>query len=288
MQTLRKLFYEKKMTWPRVLIFAAAAAFLTAGLLILPFTAGTSFENIGVTFECWILFALIIILNCEHPLEAAAKTFVFFLLSQPLIYLLQVPFCRLGWEIFDYYRRWFFWTLATFPGAFAAWFIKKQKWFSALILSVATAYLAGQGVYFFQSTAAHFPHQLLSAIFCEVLAFGLCFVLLRGKRERLIALAVTALALLVAILLFFGVFTGPEESRMTYGLDSAHTWQIEEIIPEGDGVGEISIFPDDEAALFIVATRYGSAEVHLINELGEPLRLTVSYSRRDWITITEQ
>lgn len=61
---------------------------------------------------------LIIMANCQKPLESACKTFVFFLISQPLIYLLQVPFSSMGWGLFGYYWNWFIWTLLTFPMAF--------------------------------------------------------------------------------------------------------------------------------------------------------------------------
>ncbi len=41
--------------------------------------------------------------------------FFFFLISQPLIYLLQVPFSSMGFELFIYYKYWFIWTLLTIP-----------------------------------------------------------------------------------------------------------------------------------------------------------------------------
>ena len=70
-----------------------------------------------------IFFAVIIMSNCKKPLESALKTFAFFLISQPLIYLLQVPFSPMGWGLFSYYPYWFYWTPATFPMAFVGWFI---------------------------------------------------------------------------------------------------------------------------------------------------------------------
>ncbi len=82
-----------------------------------------------------IFFAVIIMSNCKKPLESALKTFAFFLISQPLIYLLQVPFSPMGWGLFSYYPYWFYWTLATFPMAFVGWFIQKKNWLSVLIFS---------------------------------------------------------------------------------------------------------------------------------------------------------
>ncbi|MBQ9469156.1 MAG: hypothetical protein IJU52_09140 [Clostridia bacterium] len=51
---------------------------------------------------------------------------MFFLISQPLIYLFQVPFSWMGRGIFRYCSYWFFWTLGTFPMAFVGWYIKER------------------------------------------------------------------------------------------------------------------------------------------------------------------
>lgn len=55
----------------------------------------------GETLEAWVFFAVIIIANAKSSLDSALKTFVFFLISQPLIYLLQVPFTWQGWGSFS-------------------------------------------------------------------------------------------------------------------------------------------------------------------------------------------
>ena len=79
------------MTWPRLIIFAVISGLVT-GLIALLVPEGNSIRQIAVTFEVWIVIAIIIVVNCEKPLEAACKTFVFFLISQPLVYLIQVLF----------------------------------------------------------------------------------------------------------------------------------------------------------------------------------------------------
>ena len=195
----RKLFYEIDMTWKRVIVFSIVVAVFSALVLNLPFTVHTSLANVGVYLESWILFALIIIINCKKPLEAGLKTFVFFLISQPLIYLLQVPFSFLGWQIFMYYPRWFYITLATFPGAMIAWYVKKDNIMSAIILSVSTAFLTFQGIYFLCEMLNFFPHNLLSFIYCFVLIFVFILTLLKKKTNRIIAFAITGLGLLSSI-----------------------------------------------------------------------------------------
>ncbi len=198
MKKLRSLFFETDMSWRRVLLFAVATAALTALLLVLPFTKYTSLANIGVFPESWILFALIVVLNCKTPKEAGCKTFIFFLVSQPLIYLLQVPFSSVGWQIFTYYPRWFVATLFCLPGGMIAWYVKKNNILSALILSVANSMLVAIGAYFLTS----FPHYFLSAVYCFALAVLFIFTLLQGKRQRLTAGALTLAATAVSVVYF--------------------------------------------------------------------------------------
>ena len=198
MKKIRAIFFETKMSWRRVLLFAVATAVLTAVLLVLPFTKYTSLVNIGVFPESWILFALIIILNCKTPREAGCKTFIFFLVSQPLIYLLQVPFSSVGWQILYYYPRWFIATLFCLPGGMVAWYVKKNNVLGALILSVANVMLVAIGTYYLTS----FPHYILSAVYCFALAALFIFALLQGKRQRLVAGAVTLAATAASVVYF--------------------------------------------------------------------------------------
>lgn len=196
---LNKLFFNIEMTWKKVILFAIGAAVFAALMLIIPFTIHTSLSNPGTYLESWVLFALIISMNCQGPLEAGLKTFVFFLISQPLIYLLQVPFSSLGWRIFMFYPQWGLLTLLTFPGAMIAWLVKKDNVLSAFVLSVATSYLAFQGIYFMCEMLNFFPHNLLSFIYCFVLIFIFILVLLKKKTNRIIAFAITGIALLLSI-----------------------------------------------------------------------------------------
>lgn len=196
---LNKLFFKNEMSWKKVIIFSVSVAVFTALMLIIPFTIHTSLSNPGTYLESWILFALIIIMNCKKPLEAGLKTFVFFLISQPLIYLLQVPFSSLGWQIFMFYPKWAFLTALTFPGAMIAWYIKKDNLFSALILSIATAFLTYQGIYFMCEMLNFFPHNLLSFIYCFVLIFVFILTLLKNKKNRIITFSITGVGLLFSI-----------------------------------------------------------------------------------------
>lgn len=200
MKYIKKLFGGIELTWKRLLIFSVIAGIIPGVLLCIPILADTSFTDNGATFEWWVFFAIIIISNCKKPLEAACKTFVFFLISQPLIYLVQVPFCWLHWGIFSYYPPWFFYTLLTFPGAFLGWFAKKDKWYSLLILLPMLLLLAFTGMNYLHNTLYMPPRHILTVIFCVVQMFVLVFALFGNKKLRI------AGCLLSAGLLTFSLF----------------------------------------------------------------------------------
>ena len=195
---LKKIFGGIEITWKQVIIFAIIAGVYTA-LMAMLVPDGNSFHDIAVLPDAWVLLAILIIVNCKTPLDAALKTFVFFLISQPLVYLIQVPFNSMGWGLFGYYKYWFMVTLATFPGAYVAWFIKKDKWYSGVILSVATVLLVWLGVDYAKQCLTSFPNHLLSTIYCFGIIPVFIFTIFKDKVPRIIT-ALASLAMLIALL----------------------------------------------------------------------------------------
>lgn len=184
------------MSWPAVIIFAVIMGIYTA-LMAMFVPDGNSFHDIAVTVEWWVLPSILVIVNCKKPLEAALKTFVFFLISQPLVYLVQVLAGQADWAIFGYYKYWFMVTLLTFPAAFVAWFVKKDKWYSALVLSGATMLLALTGVGYVFNFLETPPNHLISIIYCFVTAIVFTFAILKKKSTRAICLGITVVVALV-------------------------------------------------------------------------------------------
>ena len=201
-EMLKKLFGGIKMTWPRLIVFAILSGVITA-LIALMVPEGNSIKQVAVTFEVWIVLAIIIVVNCEKPLEAACKTFVYFLISQPLVYLIQVPFNSMGWKLFGYYPYWFCWTVATFPGAFIAWYIKRDDWLGVIILSVALATLVWFGIGYLQKLIENFPQYLIATLFCLGMVPVLIIAIHHRKQSRLIASSITAVAFAVLMFLTF-------------------------------------------------------------------------------------
>lgn len=196
-----KLYGGLNISWLFVIIYAIATAVLTTVFLVVPIFYRTSFMRMGETLEAWVFFAVIIMANCKSPLDSALKTFVFFLISQPLIYLFQVPFSDMGWGIFSYYRYWFIWTLLTFPMAFVGWFIRRKDWLSLLILMPVLFLLTFTYVDSFEFTLKHFPYQLVTALFCLGQVILYMYVFTKNIWQKLLGVVVPlAVALIYALM----------------------------------------------------------------------------------------
>ena len=258
-----KMFGGIRMTWVKVILFALASAVVTAGVLVIPVFSGTSFYEIGVSFEAWILFAILIMVNCEKPMESAVKTFVFFLISQPLIYLLQVPFYEGGFQIFQYYRHWFFITLATFPAAFVGWYLKKRNWLSLLILSPMLVMLTFLGCGYAKQAIYSFPNHLISALFCFGQIVLYVFVFFDDLKKRLAGLAVPVV-LIIGVLLFSDqVQTGlgwPLSDEIT-SLSPQATVELED-----ESFGSAVLTDFDDPYVQIIVRRYGETTMRIADQ----------------------
>lgn len=223
MNKVKEKFLSVNMTWPKVIVFAVITAVFTAAMMIIPALKDTSFQDIGVNLECWILFAVFIIVNCKKWWEASLKTFVFFLISQPLIYFLQVPFYTRGFALFDYYKPWFIMTVLTLPGAAIAFPVKKKTWLSAAVLSVAAGGVGFMIAKYFWSVRALFPKHLLSLIFCIALEAFLIWVLLDKKEHRIAVCAVVLAVFTVSLIILKPVLKADinlPEGEWTYMLEN--------------------------------------------------------------------
>jgi hypothetical protein len=194
-----KIYGGLNMNWLTVILFAVGAAILTAVCLIVPVFKDTSFERMGVTLEAWIFFAVLIMANCNNPLDSALKSFVFFLISQPLIYLFQVPFSDMGWSLFGYYKNWFIRTLFTFPAAFVGWYIKKKNWISLLILAPILYILTSDYIGAFGDAFRHFPHLIVTALFCLIQVLIYLYTFTDNIWQKIVGFAVPLIAVIIVL-----------------------------------------------------------------------------------------
>lgn len=252
---VEKIYGGLNMSWPVVILYAVATAVLSAVFLLVPIFHRTSFARMGETFEAWIFFAVIIMANCKKPLESALKTFVFFVVSQPLIYLFQVPFSEMGWGLFGYYRFWIVWTLLTFPMAYVGWYIRKKNWLSLLILAPVLLALTADYVNSFSYAARHFPYQIVTALFClgQVLIYLYRFTELRW--QKLVGFFVPLLAVALALLIRPGI----EVRATTFLPDDAVLTEKTVVEMEEGGIAAVSIESTGPDSMVLVqANDYGT------------------------------
>ena len=229
MSETKKSLLKKPFSWGFVVLFAAVIGLVVGVLDCIPALADTSFTDPALTFDVWIPLAIFIVLGGKNTWDAALKCFVFFLVSQPIIYLVEVAYgFFVGGGVFSelfhryfvvYYigAGWLWWTLLTLPGGAIAYQVKRDNVPAAVILAVATGGLVGLGTsYVFDILPSSFPRHLLSTVFCFVMAFALCFMVLKKKNTRLLAVAITAVATITVTALFLLSSGKPVDSMTTY------------------------------------------------------------------------
>ena len=239
---MKKLFGGIDLTWKKLIIFSILAGVYTAIMALIPITADTSFRDIAIQFECWILFGIIIICNSKNPKDSALKCFVFFLISQPLVYLIQVPFSWQGWHLFSYYKYWFIWTLACLPMGYVGYYIKKKNILSMIILLPMLFLLSILGCGYFTTMLENFPHHLLSFVFCYVVIIILVLSLFDKIKFKVIALSIVVIFTAVFIILKGGIINSEFEIYKT--LDDYHinfVGKIEVTSFSGTAQGDVEV-----------------------------------------------
>lgn len=251
MKKLKSSFNNYDLTLKKVMGLAVLSAIYTAIMFIIPFTKDTSFRDIGINFECWIVLAIFIINNSKTAKRAVIYTFLFFLISQPLIYLIQVPFSNEGFNIFRHYGYWFIWTLLTIPGSLIAYQLKRKNLISVLILSVAVAFLGYMAATYARSAIYSFPNHLLSSLFCVASSIMLCEVLFEKRTYKIIIIIV----LIISVISTY-VLNSFDESKYIEITSNNATYTIED-----EGLVNISV-KDNKLLISPIKDGYTFVEVN--------------------------
>ena len=193
MKKLSAAFGTLPMTWPVVCVSAAIIGIYVGVINQIPILYDTSFRDIAVTYEWWVLFALLIVSNCKSAREAGMKCLVFFLISQPIIYLVELP--MLGWDkaMYYYLHIWLPISLLTLPGGAVAFFAKKQNVLGAVILGIGNTIVALLGVSYFQKLCHSFPRHLLTVVSCAAIIAVLLMGMQQKWKTRFLSAATTVL-----------------------------------------------------------------------------------------------
>ncbi len=195
---VKKLFGGIDLTWPKLIIAAVIAGVFTAAMAILPAVRYTSFHAITVTFEVWVLFGIIIIMNSKSNMDSALKCFVFFLISQPLVYLIQVPFSWQGWGLFGYYKYWFIWTVLCLPMGYIGYYMKKGKWWGYLILFPMVVLTASSYITYLKDFMFSRPNYILISLFCACAMILYPLAVFEDKRIRTVGAVIGAMIVIAA------------------------------------------------------------------------------------------
>ena len=276
MQVLNKLFFGIKPSWWKVIAFAVVTGVATGLIMMIPQLEGTFVRNIGETVEAWILFALIVCMNCEKPLEAALKTFVFFLVSQPLVYLTMWPvYQSFPWH---YYQYWFYWTLACFPLGALANYAKRGGVVGALVISAACGLLAYLGVGFAQQAVLTSPTQAVAALFCLAQIIVYVLVFFHKAFERIIVVAVSVV---VAVVTLFGVALAGPNSSGSYPLPETGSYSA---AVADESIATVTV--DGTSDFTVNAKGYGTTVLTLTRSDGTTFVYDVTIDNSGLVTAT--
>jgi len=251
----KKMFGEINLTWPKIIIAAVLAGVFTAAMAIIPALHYTSFNTITVTFEVWILFGILIIMNSKSNLDSALKCFVFFLISQPLVYLIQVPFSPMGWHLFSYYKYWFIWTILCFPMGFVGYFMKKDKWWGYLILFPMILITAYSYATYFTFFLFYMPKYILICLFCICGTIFYPVLIFNNKKIRLTGMAIGIAATIA--LTIFGVMNRKTYSTEILGNNEETPFNDTYTVSIGDEeCGTLEIIYDSSAEDYMIHAEF--------------------------------
>ncbi|MBQ6494819.1 MAG: hypothetical protein IJI49_02325 [Bacilli bacterium] len=254
---MKKIFGGIDLSWKKVIIGAVLVGVYTALVAIIPFLKYTSFHTIAVSFEAWILLGIIIIMNSKSNKDASLKCFVFFLISQPLIYLLQVPFSHLGWQLFSYYKYWFIWTILCLPMGYIGYYMKKDKWWGYLILLPMILLTLYSYYTYLSDFMFSYPKYLLICLFCigVLIIYPLC--IFNNKNIRLFGLLVSII--LIVIITIIDIMNPPIYSTTIMGNSDKYTF-------------------DDSYKVYFTDKKYGKADIVYIDSV-EDYMINVEFKK---------
>ena len=255
---MKKLFGGIDLSWKKLIIFAIIAGVYTGVMAMLPIAKDTSFADITISFEVWILFGIFIIMNSNSAIDSALKCFVFFLISQPLVYLIQDVINHSNLFL-TYYRFWIAWTIGTIPMGFIGYFMKKDKWWGLVILTPMLIFLGLHYSGFLNQTIYSFPYHLLSTLFCFItlLLYPIC--IFNNKKVKTTGIIISSLIILAMTIITFINKTGYNTTILVNG-------------------GEAGAVFDDSYNVYLEDSKYGKVYIEYDESL-EDYKINAEFKR---------
>lgn len=295
---MKKLFGKTKISWKFLIIFSILLGLIIGIINKIPFLENTSFRDIAIVYDMWIILALFVITNSESAKEAVSKCFVFFLISQPMIYLsellIDIIFYKVSFSnsfklyFINYYygAGWLYQTFLTIPGAYIAYQVKRKNILSSIILSVATCYLSLVGTTgLIKCLTEHFPYHLLNSLLCLFFAYYLIFILLNKKRERIISLSLTTIGIILGVILTINNNNKPISVNYELSLDNNNEINNYEITNENIAT---AAFCEDKTCIIIYSsTDIGKTQIDVEDIEGNHYIYEIESTNNDFIVNKE-
>ena len=115
-----------------------------------------------------------------------------------------MPFNELGFGIFTYYGYWFKWTLLTLPMGFIGYYMKKDKWWSVLILTFGLLFLGIASYYNYLVETLHsFPYHLLTTLFCLITMLIYPLFIFNDIKNKKVSFIISVIIIIALIILAF-------------------------------------------------------------------------------------
>ena len=253
---MKKIFGDINLTWPKVIIMAIIMGIYPAVMAMIPVVRGTSFTDLTVTFEVWILFGIFIIMNSKSPLDSALKCFVFFLISQPLIYLVQDLFNHSS--LFNtYYSNWVLWTIGCLPMGYVGYYMKKDKWWGLLILTPMLLLLGYCYCEYLSLTMFSFPLHVITTIFCLITLIVYPICIFKDKKIKMTGVIISSIIIVVATIICIikpNVYSTDILSDSDYHFDNTYKVYIDD-----NKYGDLSIKYIDRIEAWMIHAEFKHA-----------------------------
>ena len=263
---MKKIFGGINLSWKKVIIIAVILGVSVGLLNSIPALKDTTITDVATYFDFWIFCGIFIIMNAKSNKDSALKCFIFFLISQPLIYLAEVPFSHLGWQLFRYYKYWFIWTILTIPMGYIGYYIKKDKWYGLLIL-LPMLILLGMGVNTsLRSFIYSFPHHLINLVFVILSLIVYPLVLFNNKKIKYIGLGIS-----IILIIIFG--SKPLLERPSY----------ETILR----CSSESLFFDESYSVYLINSDYGDMSIQYVDSVKDYCLHAIFYKTGDTRLVLE-
>ena len=285
MEKIKKIFGGIDLNWKKLVLFAIIAGIYTAIMAMLPVTKNTSFADIAISFEVWILFGILIIMNSKSAKDSAAKCFIFFLISQPLVYLTQ-DIINHSNLFLTYYRFWIMWTILTIPMGFIGYFMKKDKWWGLVILTPMLIFLGIHYSGFLGETIYYFPYHLLSTLFCIVtlLLYPIC--IFNDKKVKTIGIIISLIIIITMTLISFANKTTYNTVLLVSDSETGEVFDDSyKVYLEDDKIGKVYIEYDESLEAYRVNgefRRAGTTNLVLEDSNGNKTRYEIDVKRNTY------